>query len=242
MEERYSRHLDIPEIGTDGRLQLEQSTVTVIGAGGLGATVLLCMAGLGVGCLRIVDGDVVTLSNLDRQFLYEEKDIGKPKAFAAQSSLRRRNGLMKAEAIMAHVTAENAEQIVSGANLVILAVDNYEARQVVNRACCRQGRSLLNGGVRGMYGSLQMVVPGKTACLACAGNIAPGRKAADPSPPPVVAWTASLMAQAGMLWLLGRTEHFKNTLVYLDGNRFILKHTPLSRVERCPVCGVGSIE
>ena len=236
--ERYARQLDIPQIGPAGQEKLRAATVLVAGAGGLGSTALYCLCGAGVGQVRIVDGDTVSLSNLNRQFLHFVRDIGRSKLDSAAEKLRAFAPDCSLTLHHAFVDEDNAESLVRGADLVLAATDNLSSRLALNRACCRLGVPLVNGGVDGMYGTVQTVLPGQTACLRC---LLPAN-APEPATPdrafaPVVSTISALMAQCALLCLLGQGAEIAGRLLCFDGLRLTLDTLPLARNPSCPVCG-----
>ena len=159
MDARYEGLIRIPEIGTAGFAKLQSAAVLVVGAGGLGCTALSCLAGLGVGAIRVADRDRVERKNLDRQFLYAERDVGRFKAEAAAERLREMNAGVSLDARACEFNEETAADLLKGVTLAMAAVDNRETRLVMNRLCAAAGVPLINGGVRGLLGSVQQVRP-----------------------------------------------------------------------------------
>lgn len=164
---RYSRQLHMPEIGEAGQVRLREARVVVVGAGGLGSPVSLYLAAAGVGRIILIDDDSVALSNLNRQILYSEANIGDPKARAAAGRLRGLNGEVDVVPVAEQITAENAERLIGGADLVVDGLDSMEARRVVNAACVKQGIAFVHGGVHGFIGEVTTMIPGQTACFEC---------------------------------------------------------------------------
>jgi adenylyltransferase/sulfurtransferase len=144
---RYSRHFVLPGFGEDGQRRLKQSSVLIVGAGGLGAPVLFYLAAAGVGRIGIADADEVNLSNLQRQVLFTTKDIGKKKALAAASRIKELNPLIIAEPIPQQITSGNALSIIGQYDLVVDATDNFPTRYLLNDACVLSGKPLVYGSV-----------------------------------------------------------------------------------------------
>ncbi len=136
---RYSRHLILPEFGEPGQLKLKQAKVLVVGAGGLGAPLLLYLTAAGVGTIGIIDFDEVELSNLQRQVLYNEKDLGQPKATAAAAKLAKLNPHIRFNIHREKLTSENALGILKGYDVVADGTDNFPTRYLVNDACVLLG-------------------------------------------------------------------------------------------------------
>lgn len=232
--ERYVRQISLPEIGIRGQQKLSGASVLIAGLGGLGSVLSHCLAGMGVGRLVLMDPDRVAKHNLDRQFLYTEEDIGQPKAQAAARRLGRLNHTVSVQALPQAFTAET-ELSPGQYDVVLAATDSRESRLDLNRACCEAKIPLICGGVAGMYGTLQVVIPGKTSCVYCAGGEESHSDHA-PSPAPVVSALSALMAQAAVGVLCGWALP-ENEMILFDGKRLELEHIPLRRREDCPHCG-----
>ena len=144
---RYSRHLLIPEFGTEGQLRLKAAKVAVIGCGGLGSPILLYLAAAGVGTLGIIDGDRVDESNLQRQVLYGTESVGKPKVEETAKRLQSLNPNVKIEAHFEQLTSQNALEILGDYDLVIDGSDNFPTRYLVNDACVLLNKPLVYGAI-----------------------------------------------------------------------------------------------
>lgn len=235
--ERYRRQLSIPELREGGQRKLAASSVLVVGAGGLGGPLLYALAGAGVGRLVVVDGDTVSLSNLNRQFLFEQGDLGRPKAEAATRRLSAFNPEITVEGKQLQLEEQNASELLAGCQLAVAAVDNLPARLALNAACAQARIPLVNGGVEGWYGSVQAVEFGKTPCLACCyAGTAPveGGQALGA----VTGAVASLMASVVLQMLLGHNP-IPGELLFYDGKGMTLDKVPVERSPGCPVCGKG---
>jgi len=132
---RYERQLILPEIGQQGQAKLESASILVVGAGGLGAPVLQYLAAAGVGHIGIIDGDVVSESNLNRQILYGGQDIGKQKATQAAKRLQYLNDNIKVTPMPIMLTDENSVEIISDYDLLVLCLDSLKSRKIANRGC-----------------------------------------------------------------------------------------------------------
>tara|TARA_B100000614_G_C14551397_1_gene494107 strand:+ start:1197 stop:2291 length:1095 start_codon:yes stop_codon:yes gene_type:complete len=133
--ERYSRHLVLDEVGLNGQLRLSNSVVTIVGAGGLGSPALLYLAAAGIGKIRVIDDDVVDESNLQRQVIHSEADVGCSKVKSVQRRLSALDSEIVIEPIEERVCPENAERLLSGSDVVIDGTDSFEARYSINDAC-----------------------------------------------------------------------------------------------------------
>lgn len=144
---RYRRHLQLPEIGEAGQLQLKNAKVLVVGAGGLGCPILQYLAAAGVGTLGIVDADHVELSNLQRQILYGPADLGQPKAEAAARAVHRLNPLVRTQVHQCRLVPGNVREMVSQYDVVVDGSDNFPTRYLLNDACVSLDRPLVSGAI-----------------------------------------------------------------------------------------------
>lgn len=144
---RYSRQITLPEIGIEGQQKLQKASVLVVGAGGLGCPLLLYLAGAGVGCIGIIDNDVVDESNLHRQILYHTLDIGKPKVDVAVAKLQLFNPDLKFIAHPFKLTAENAISLIGQYDLIIDGSDNFPTRYLVSDTCVNTNRPFVFGSI-----------------------------------------------------------------------------------------------
>lgn len=165
-EDRYSRQTLLPEIGLQGQKRLAKARVVVIGCGALGTHTLSFLVRAGVGSVTVVDRDVVELTNLQRQTLFAEEDVGTPKAEAARRCLRKVNSEIEMNGVVTEVTPSNVEKLVGRATVVMDATDNMETRYIVNDACVRLGIPWIYGGAVGVSG-MAMVVAEGGPCLRC---------------------------------------------------------------------------
>ena len=154
--ERYARHLVLPEIGDEGQAKLLASSVLVLGAGGLGAPILMYLAAAGIGRLGVIDDDRVDLSNLQRQVIHREADVGRPKVESAKDFVARLDPDIRVETHHARFTAENAMALVSAHDLVVDGSDNFATRYLANDACHLAGRTLVSAAIMRFDGQLSV--------------------------------------------------------------------------------------
>jgi adenylyltransferase/sulfurtransferase len=145
--ERYSRHFVLPGFGAEGQQRLKNTSVAVVGAGGLGAPVLSYLTAAGMGRIGIFDADTVSISNLQRQVLFSPEDLGKKKAACAALALSRQNPLIQVQPHDALLTSANALDLLGGYDLVVDATDNFPTRYLLNDACVILGKPLVYGSV-----------------------------------------------------------------------------------------------
>lgn len=234
--ERYSRQINMPQIGPAGQKKLAEASALVVGAGGLGSALLFCLAGAGLGRIGVADFDTIAESNLNRQFLHTTDGIGEDKLDSALTRLKAFNPTLRYEPHHCRIDENNAEALIADYDIVLAAVDNLSARQVLNHACVKLGKTFVNGGVNGMFGTLQIIEPGKTACLTCLyGENSKAPPASSFAP--VVSTISSLMAQSALLLMLGLPNPLPNTLLYFDGEQMTFEKIPIFRDPLCSVCG-----
>ncbi len=164
---RYSRHTVLPEIGEDGQERLSEAEVTIIGLGGLGTVISDALVRCGIGTAKIIDKDVVEESNLQRQTLYNEKDVGKKKADAAHGRLKNINSEVKIRKYAEEVDPSNIEDLIEGADIVLDATDNIDTRYIINEACVKHDLPWIFTSVMGTYGMTLNIFPKVGPCLRC---------------------------------------------------------------------------
>ena len=195
--ERYARHLVLREIGGPGQAALKRARVLVVGAGGLGAPVLLYLAAAGVGTLGIVDDDVVSLSNLQRQVIHATGDISRPKVDSASAAIGRLNPHVTVETHAVRLAAANALGLIAGYDLVVDGSDNFATRYLVSDACYFAKKPLVTAAVGVFDGTLTTI---RAHERASDGNPNPTYRCLFPEPPP--AGTVPACAEAGILGAL----------------------------------------
>ena len=166
--DRYSRQVRFEKIGEEGQKLLGEAKVVIVGLGALGSVAADQLVRSGIGSLRLIDRDIVELSNLQRQTLYDEEDVRQslPKAVAAQIKLQRINSTVKLDAVVDDVNSTNVEEFVEDADLVLDAVDNFETRFLLNDACRKSKTVWIYAAAVGSYGVVMPVLP-DSACLRC---------------------------------------------------------------------------
>lgn len=153
-ENRYARQLLLPEIGEDGQQRLRRASVLIVGTGGLGCPLSLLLTGAGVGRIGLMDDDTVSLTNLHRQTLFTEKEIGRNKAETAAERLSMQNSEVRFEAMAYRLTEENAESVIARYDLVIDGSDNYATRLLIDRTCEKTRKPYIYGAVTAWEGQV----------------------------------------------------------------------------------------
>ncbi len=240
--ERYSRQILFPGIGQTGQQRLLDARVVVAGCGALGSFQAGALARAGIGWLRIVDRDYVELSNLQRQWLFDECDAeqGLPKAVAAARKIAAINHEVCVEPVVADLTAANAEDLLGEVDLILDGTDNFETRYLINDYAVDRGRPWIYGAAVGSYGISMAVAPGRTACLRCIYPDPPA--GAQPTCEtagvlgPVTSLVASLQVGEALRMLCGQEPSGKITTadVWSGEIRQIAGPGPAAE---CPACG-----
>lgn len=153
---RYDRQTMLPEIGEAGQKLLEEAKVLIVGVGGLGSPIALYLAGAGVGCIGLVDDDVVSISNLQRQVLYSEKELGKPKAVCAAERVAALNSEITVRPYPTRLTKENAFDIIREYDMVVDGCDNFATRYLINDCCVELGIPYIYGAICGFEGQVSV--------------------------------------------------------------------------------------
>jgi len=239
--QRFSRQIMLEEIGFVGMEKLRDAKVCVVGVGGIGNPIVSQLAAMGVGKLKIVDRDVVEISNLHRQQLYNEDDIGKVKVEVAAERLKKINSHVEIEAIPLSITKYNAESIVKGVDIIIDALDSVDARYALNDACLKYNIPFIYAGALGMLGSVCTILPSKSACLRC---IFPALADEDMPTcstegvhPSILYLVAGVQVSEAVKILTGKYPTLVNKLLYIDLNELSFDKIQMFRNEECSSCG-----
>lgn len=233
--ERYQRQIVIDGFGEAGQEKLKRSKVFIAGAGGLGSAIAIYLAVAGVGNLRIVDNDRVELSNLNRQILHWDEDIGKPKTKVAKRKINYWNPNIKVEALNETITEANVNTLIGDSVLILDALDNYPTRYILNKAALTKHIPFFHGGIHGFDGLVTTIVPGKTACLRCI----------FPSPPPALnipvigvipAIIGCIQTTEAIKYIVGIGELLTNRLLLFDGLTTRFEMVSIKKNPNCPDC------
>jgi adenylyltransferase/sulfurtransferase len=236
---KYGRQIVYPGFGEVGQEKLQASHVLVVGVGGLGCAASMYLTYAGIGHITLIDDDSVELSNLNRQMLHWERDIGKKKPVSAANKLRRINSGVRITSVCKKVTEDNADQIINGADVVIDGLDNFQTRFVLNAACIRQGVPFIHAGVNGLLGQITSIVPGKTPCLACIYSTPPVSEETIPVFGATPAVMASLQVMEAIKLIVGFGETLEGRMLYFNGESMEFAYEDLVKNPKCGVCGTG---
>lgn len=246
--DRYSRQIMLEEIGYQGQLKLQNATVCVVGVGGLGNPITTRLVAMGIGKLRIVDRDVVELSNLHRQTMFDEYDVGQIKVEVAARKLQKLNSNVKVEALAVSVNDYTALDVVEGCDVVIDALDSVNARYALNKACVEKNIPFVTGAAVATSGQVFTVLPKKSACYFCRF---PGTLDEDLMPtcsiegvhPSILSVVGGIEVSEAVRIIVGKKPILLDHQLSIDLDNLTFEHTTtLPRQEDCPVCGSGKIE
>jgi sulfur-carrier protein adenylyltransferase/sulfurtransferase len=240
--DRYARHLTLPGIGIAGQQRLKGATVLIVGAGGLGSPVALYLAAAGVGTLRIVDSDVVELSNLQRQILHRTDRVGEMKVTSASRTIGALNPLVEVETFGVRLDSANADSLIDGCDLVIDGTDNFTTRYAVSDACVRGRTPYLYASVQRFDGQLSFFGVDDGPCYRCLFPVPP-----LPGSVPSCAEAGVFGVLPGLMGMLQATEAIKwitgtgdllvGRLLLIDALQMHFREIAFARDPECPSCG-----
>lgn len=243
--ERYARHIVLPEVGGAGQAKLLRSKVLVIGAGGLGAPLLLYLAAAGVGTIGVADDDAVSLSNLQRQVIHRTSNVGRAKTESAREAVAEVNPEVTVNAHPFRVAADNVMDLIAAYDVVADGSDNFATRFLVNDACYFGKKTLVSASILrfdGQLSTFKAYLPGDHPCYRCIFR--------EPPPPGLVPSCAeggvfgaiagvmgSLQAAEVIKECLGKGESLSGTLLIYDALDTEFRKVRVRRDPGCPLCG-----
>ena len=239
---RYSRHLIIPDVGMDGQKRLKNAKVLCIGAGGLGAPALMYLAAAGVGTLGVIDFDVVDESNLQRQVIHGQGDIGRPKVESARDKVKEINPFVEFRAHSEHLDSTNALDILADYDLIVDGTDNFPTRYLVNDACVLLGKPYVWGSIFRFDGQASVFWAEHGPCYRC---LYP-----EPPPPGMVpscaeggvlgvlcASIGSIQVNEAIKVITGIGEPLVGRLMIYDALEMAYRSVKVRKDPECPICG-----
>jgi adenylyltransferase/sulfurtransferase len=241
--DRYSRQVMLEEIGYQGQLKLKQAKVCVVGVGGLGNPIVTRLAAMGVGKIRIVDRDVIELSNLHRQTMFNEDDIGQVKVETAARKLRRLNADIVIEEMPVSINDYTAFEVVDGCDVVVDALDSVNARYSLNKACIEKKIPFVTGAAVGVTGQCFTILPNESACYHC---LFPALDE-DSMPtcsiegvhPSILSIIGGIEVAETVKVITEKEPSLKDKVLHVDLENLVFNFTKVSRVQECSVCGTG---
>jgi molybdopterin/thiamine biosynthesis adenylyltransferase/molybdopterin converting factor small subunit len=244
--DRFSRQVMLEEIGYNGQLKLKNAKVCVVGTGGLGNPITSRLAAMGIGTLRIVDRDVIELSNLHRQTMFDEDDVGQVKVEVAEKKLSKLNPDCKIEALAVSVNDYTALEVIEGCDVVIDALDSVNARYALNKACVKFGIPFVTGAAVGVSGQAFTVLPKESACYYCMFP----ELDEDTMPtcsiegvhPSILSIVGGIEVAEAVKIILGKKPSLSERILHIDLENLDFNSTRTFRAEECPICGTGKLE
>lgn len=237
----YSRQIVLSDIGYDGQLSLKNSKICIVGVGGLGAPSALKLTGMGIGYIRLIDRDIVSRSDLHRQYLYDAETVGHPKVEAAVDKLGRLNPDVTLDPIPESLNSLNAEALIDGMDVVIDGLDRPEPRYLINRTCNKLGVPYVFGAAIEAFGNTSTLLPGQTFCLECfMGDLTDedlpvcGVVGVHPS---ILGIISSIQVSEAVRVLTGQKPKLYNKLLYIDLRAFEFNLLEIPALDTCKVCG-----
>lgn len=239
---RYSRQVILKEIGIEGQKKLLNSRVLVVGTGGLGSPVLLYLAGAGVGTLGIIDFDVVGISNLQRQILFNTDNINMKKVDIAEERLKKLNPDVKIIKYPYRINIDNVEEIIKDYDVVVDALDNFPSRYLVGDCCYFLKKPLVEGAAVGFIGTIRTILPDVSPCYRCVNPFPPSDGVVPTCSDTGILGMAtgvigSLQALEVIKILLDVGETLYNKMIFFDGIESSFERIELNKSEKCPLCG-----
>ncbi len=243
--DRFSRQVMLEEIGYTGQLKLKNAKICVVGVGGLGNPITSRLAAMGIGTLRIVDRDVIELSNLHRQTMFDESDVGQVKVEVAAKKLQRLNPDCKIEALAVSVNDYTALEVVEGFDVVIDALDSVNARYALNKACVKFGIPFVTGAAVGVSGQAFTILPKESACYYC---MFPDLNE-DTMPtcsiegvhPSILSIVGGIEVSETVKIIIGKKPSLSQRILHIDLENLDFTSTRTFRAEECSICGTGKI-
>ena len=244
--DRFSRQVMLEEIGYGGQLKLKNAKVCVVGVGGLGNPITTRLVAMGIGTLRIIDRDVIELSNLHRQTMYDESDVGQIKVETAEKKLHKLNPDCKIESLAISVNEYNAKEIIEGCDVVIDALDSVNARYALNKACVEKNIPFVTGAAVGVSGQAFTILPKKSACYYC---MFPDLNE-DTMPtcsiegvhPSILSLVGGIEVAEAVKIILDKKPSLSDRILHIDLENLDFQNTKTFRVEECPICGSGKLQ
>lgn len=240
--ERYRKHTLLPEVGETGQLKLKNASVLVVGAGGLGSPVCLYLAAAGVGHISLIDGDVVDLSNLQRQVIHDSDHCGMEKVESAALRMRKINPEIQIDLFPEALTEINANHVINGNDLVVDCTDNLPVRFLINAQCVRDGIPMVYGAVFRYEGQVAVFDAKRGPCYRCMYPVIPDESSVpDPGLNGLLATIPGVVgliqANEVLKLLLGIGDPLIGRLLLFDGLAGETRTVRLQKVPACPECG-----
>ena len=244
--DKFSRQVMLEEIGYNGQLKLKNAKVCVVGTGGLGNPITSRLAAMGVGTLRIVDRDVIELSNLHRQTMFDEDDVGQVKVEVAAKKLQKLNHDCKIEAFAVSVNDYTALEVVEGCDVVIDALDSVNARYALNKACVKFGIPFVTGAAVGVSGQAFTVLPKESACYYCMfpelNEDTMPTCSIEGVHPSILSIVGGIEVAEAVKIIIGKKPSLSERILHIDLENLDFNSVRTFRADECPICGRGKLK
>jgi molybdopterin/thiamine biosynthesis adenylyltransferase len=236
---RYSREIALKEISLEGFEAIRKARVTVVGLGSTGCVSADLLVRSGIGAITVIDGDQVDITNLHRQILYDESDVGKNKAEVASHHLRKINSDVKVDSFGINMDADNISELIGGSDIVIDGTDNMRSRSILNRYCVKNDIPWVFVSSVGTVAEVKAIVPGKTSCLACFMD---EQDQADTSCEQLGVLTSAPVMASSIAWStsikLLEGKEVSGDLVFIDAWNLDVREIHIGKNPHCKVCGM----
>lgn len=244
-KERYSRMLALRDFTERDMKAVMNSTVAVVGAGGLGSPALRLLTAIGFGKIRIIDRDIVELSNIQRQTIYNTRDIGEPKAIVAAENLALMNPEVVFEPFSVSIQDENAIELLKGSDIIVDGLDSFKSRKTVNRASVKLRIPYVFAGAVEYYANLSTFIPGETGCLYCLMADAednPDNSCAQVGvSPTLLSLAAAVEVNETILLATGKKPALANRLMTIDSTSLSFDFFDIGQSANCPQCSQSDV-
>ena len=244
--DRYSRQIMLEEIGYQGQVRLRAAKICVVGVGGLGNPITTRLVAMGIGKLRIIDRDVIELSNLHRQTMFDESDVGQVKVEVAAKKLQKLNPDVQIESLPISINDYTALDAIEGCDVVIDALDSVNARYALNKACVEKNIPFVTGAAVGVSGQAFTILPGKSACYSCMfpelDEESMPTCSIEGVHPSILSIVAGIEVAEAVKVILGKTPSLSDKILHIDIENLDFVMTRTFRADECTVCGTGKVE
>jgi len=234
---RYSRHLNLNEIGDAGQERIFSARILIIGLGGLGSPIALYLAAAGVGELGLMDDDVVEISNLQRQIIYSNNDLGKSKVEITAQQLQQKASYIKTNCYKQRFESANAH-LVADYDFVIDASDNFQTKFLINDSCVKHKTAYSHAGISAFTGQTMTIIPKKSACFRCVFTAPPAETIQPPTGPlgvlPGVIGT--IQATEALKYILGIGSLLTNRILIFDALQMKFREVTIKPSSHCIAC------
>jgi len=235
--ERYDRQMLISGLGINGQKKLKAAKVAVAGVGGLGCPASIYLAAAGIGKIVLADNERFELSDLNRQILGWQKDIGRFKAEVAKEKIEALNSQIEVEAVVAEITKDNVRNVIGDVDVVVDGQDNWKTRFIINEYCVTHNVRFIHAGVSALHGQMTTIVPGEGPCLRC---VFP-KDLPEVEKIPVLGATPALFASLQVMETIklvtGIGDPLVGRMLFVNGEEMVFETVEVKRNVECPVCG-----